>query len=51
MYMSLLFEIKNLYKFKLDDMTMEDILPAGNIAHAQVWSQYTGFLYYVLPGR
>ena len=30
---------------------MEDILPAGNIAHAQVWSQYTGFLYYVLPGR
>nr|XP_022287701.1 uncharacterized protein LOC111100289 isoform X3 [Crassostrea virginica]XP_022287702.1 uncharacterized protein LOC111100289 isoform X3 [Crassostrea virginica] len=32
-----------------DNRTMEDILPAGNIAHAQVWSQYTGFLYYVLP--
>lgn len=35
---------------KLQDTSrMEDIQPAGNIAHAQVWSHYTGLLSYLLP--
>ncbi|XP_062571123.1 uncharacterized protein LOC134233144 [Saccostrea cucullata] len=28
---------------------VEELLPAGNIAHAQVWSHYTGLLQYLLP--
>ncbi|XP_048746643.2 stimulator of interferon genes protein-like isoform X2 [Ostrea edulis] len=28
---------------------IEELLPAGNIAHAQVWSHYTGLLQYLLP--
>lgn len=28
----------------------EELLPAGNIAHAQVWSHYFGLLQYLLPG-
>ncbi|XP_062599437.1 stimulator of interferon genes protein-like [Saccostrea cucullata] len=28
---------------------VEELLPAGNIAHAQVWSHYTGLLQYLIP--
>lgn len=42
---------------KLDDLVSkikerkqtEELLPAGNIAHAQVWSHYFGLLQYLLP--
>ena len=26
-------------------------MPAGNVAHGLVWSHFTGFLQYVLPGK
>lgn len=44
-------------KDKLDELVSkinerkqtEELLPAGNIAHAQVWSHYFGLLQYLLP--
>ena len=26
-------------------------MPAGNVAHGLVWSHFTGYLQYILPGK
>lgn len=52
--MLILFEYNLLKKTSFVDFVeskhIEELLPAGNVAHGLVWSHYFGLLQYLLPG-